>query len=99
MSIIHPLLLNFNSIKVRLEPELKTSYDRYDGFQFHKGTIRTKEEREKLAKSVNFNSIKVRLELFAAVRSYQVNEFQFHKGTIRTHFFCSYTMQCVISIP
>ena len=33
---------NFNSIKVRLKPELKTSYDRFDGFQFHKGTIKTR---------------------------------------------------------
>ena len=59
------LSLYFNSIKVRLEPDvpcfrcyLKTA------FQFHKGTIRTIIKIViKVAIYAYFNSIKVRLEL------------------------------------
>ena len=33
--------INFNSIKVRLEQYSRLPLDRFNGFQFHKGTIRT----------------------------------------------------------
>ena len=56
------LLLNFNSIKVRL----KLIYDNERGglysFQFHKGTIKTGAEKEVSVGIGNFNSIKVRLK-------------------------------------
>ena len=35
-------LTNFNSIKVRLEHQKNESFRIYLGFQFHKGTIRTR---------------------------------------------------------
>ena len=84
-------IFNFNSIKVRLEPQPGV----IDGvltfeFQFHKGTIRTL-----TFPIVNclllkyFNSIKVRLEPINAFTSSVSNSFQFHKGTIRTEVFMS----------
>ena len=33
-------LSNFNSIKVRLNHDVFSTTDNYDGFQFHKGTIK-----------------------------------------------------------
>ena len=54
-------------------------------FQFHKGTIRTKQRSARLSEVRNFNSIKVQLEpILYALDNFQI-VFQFHKGTIRTH--------------
>ena len=54
---------NFNSIKVRLEPDSwYISYDCIVTFQFHKGAIRTVVKAEVRLVSSYFNSIKVRLE-------------------------------------
>ena len=39
-------MLNFNSIKVRLEPFIDEVVDSYAKFQFHKGAIRTSHEAE-----------------------------------------------------
>ena len=58
-----PLILNFNSIKVRLELVPPSSnVSRLTTFQFHKGTIRTNRWCPQCQRIRNFNSIKVRLE-------------------------------------
>ena len=58
------MLLRFNSIKVRLERAPPTENDsKHYMFQFHKGTIRTKNGVLSLVLLTRFNSIKVRLEL------------------------------------
>ena len=75
---------NFNSIKVRLEPILPQYLLFNHLFQFHKGTIRTKNLRL-IARSLSyFNSIKVRLEHLSFDNNTTMDLFQFHKGTIRT---------------
>ena len=78
-------MLYFNSIKVRLEHS-KTAGDilRNTLFQFHKGTIRTKEDTALPQHGQDFNSIKVRLELPVITIFVPFALFQFHKGTIRT---------------
>ena len=53
---------HFNSIKVRLEPEMVAKGEKVYIFQFHKGAIRTENEVQVTEESRNFNSIKVRLE-------------------------------------
>ena len=53
----------FNSIKVQLEPPIKTETRESTLFQFHKGTIRTIVLFHSLIILVYFNSIKVQLEL------------------------------------
>ena len=54
---------NFNSIKVRLKPEIKEKATTASTFQFHKGTIKTRETSCHLFSFLlNFNSIKVRLK-------------------------------------
>ena len=54
--------MNFNSIKVRLEPIVLLIIADYRLFQFHKGTIRTMEYIFAGTGYMHFNSIKVRLE-------------------------------------
>ena len=54
---------NFNSIKVRLEPNVDSRTSVFIGFQFHKGAIRTKKLGGYYDALTYFNSIKVRLEL------------------------------------
>ena len=61
--LVHPSLLNFNSIKVRLERNMRANFHTQPIFQFHKGAIRTVVQYFKKRKETNFNSIKVRLEL------------------------------------
>ena len=70
-------------------------------FQFHKGTIRTREPLARMKGSGYFNSIKVRLEPGTAPTRYQAAPtFQFHKGTIRTDGGKGKrTVVCHISIP
>ena len=76
---------NFNSIKVQLELIIFCFFCYSCQFQFHKGTIRTREAAYECAQMVNFNSIKVQLELIALNSSGSPPlSFQFHKGTIRT---------------
>ena len=53
---------NFNSIKVRLEPDMRAAGLNALLFQFHKGAIRTTYQNRLLQEQFNFNSIKVRLE-------------------------------------
>ena len=54
-------------------------------FQFHKGAIRTIENKVERITNANFNSIKVRLERGDAAQAPGVPAvFQFHKGAIRT---------------
>ena len=90
---MHPLssllIPNFNSIKVRLEPEASQRPVSEPVFQFHKGTIRTLLLREcVLSLLADFNSIKVRLEpSYPSINTARKMKFQFHKGTIRTNFF------------
>ena len=55
-------MINFNSIKVRLEQESESFKDPEDSFQFHKGTIRTFPDEPTQEQKMHFNSIKVRLE-------------------------------------
>ena len=52
----------FNSIKVRLELDGEREITGVNGFQFHKGTIRTVISITSFLLFANFNSIKVRLE-------------------------------------
>ena len=75
---------DFNSIKVRLEPNLAGDNNAVLGFQFHKGTIRTSVPVYLLLEIFYFNSIKVRLEHRAPSFGAHTLKFQFHKGTIRT---------------
>ena len=83
---MHPFYVrqHFNSIKVRLEHRGHHTTIGEKTFQFHKGTIRTKEAVAVAAALGDFNSIKVRLELVADELPAGALEFQFHKGTIRT---------------
>ena len=74
----------FNSIKVRLEPNSHGSKSKFLGFQFHKGTIRTRLPQRNIPFRLYFNSIKVRLELMPIIFWLKALLFQFHKGTIRT---------------
>ena len=97
-----PLRLNFNSIKVQLEPIgplFKMSS--VPTFQFHKGTIRTVYQADEKTGNLNFNSIKVQLELIVIHQFLQAKiKFQFHKGTIRTlDSFGVANPYSVISIP
>ena len=79
---------NFNSIKVRLERTKIISISVRIKFQFHKGTIRTKQQYHKNYHHADFNSIKVRLERSAGVVCDTARcQFQFHKGTIRTEIY------------
>ena len=55
---------NFNSIKVRLELAEWQHMEKRPTFQFHKGTIRTRNHLSAALREMNFNSIKVRLELW-----------------------------------
>ena len=54
------------------------------GFQFHKGTIRTTYLIRLRALTLRFNYIKVRLEQALGGDTLVCMMFQFHKGTIRT---------------
>ncbi len=78
-------LVNFNSIKVRLERLWGLPTAPISGFQFHKGTIRTKVQFVNSGEIRDFNSIKVRLELVCRPDIVKNILFQFHKGTIRTY--------------
>ena len=78
-------LVNFNSIKVRLELNPNETFKIGYSFQFHKGTIRTIDRNYLCSTSNHFNSIKVRLERNAFGVDDAILLFQFHKGTIRTH--------------
>ena len=76
----------FNSIKVRLEHELTpSSVVRDDGFQFHKGTIRTRilGSRRTQQKLFQFHKGTIRTAS-SVIRTASAISFQFHKGTIRT---------------
>ena len=78
------ILIDFNSIKVRLEHSTRHSPESLQIFQFHKGTIRTKFLIMLHIQNNYFNSIKVRLEQGAGNRQLPRQQFQFHKGAIRT---------------
>ena len=62
VQILHRVLIDFNSIKVRLELSFLIADDIVLVFQFHKGTIRTNRPHHEVVLSIDFNSIKVRLE-------------------------------------
>ena len=54
-------------------------------FQFHKGTIKTRQLPSEKLLMLNFNSIKVRLKRASDVNlKAKLSVFQFHKGTIKT---------------
>ena len=59
------MVLNFNSIKVQLEPYAEQIRNRFGLFQFHKGTIRTMAEFTEYISKAYFNSIKVQLERYS----------------------------------
>ena len=52
----------FNSIKVRLKRAKELAYIKKHTFQFHKGTIKTRQRVAVQSSQGNFNSIKVRLK-------------------------------------
>ena len=59
---------------------------RSNGFQFHKGTIKTTQPSDGTQYLGYFNSIKVRLKLNFAENLFSPRQqFQFHKGTIKTY--------------
>ena len=75
----------FNSIKVRLKPNLAGENSAVLGFQFHKGTIKTASNLGAHSLNYDFNSIKVRLkQMFCSFGRSSFSLFQFHKGTIKT---------------
>ena len=76
--------LYFNSIKVRLELDVRQEPITFNEFQFHKGTIRTGMNGKVICQDTHFNSIKVRLERKNNIITSSAILFQFHKGTIRT---------------
>ena len=75
---------HFNSIKVQLELSLCRYLLFVLGFQFHKGTIRTRWAYSLSFHLIYFNSIKVQLERVVLASTTADSKFQFHKGTIRT---------------
>ena len=57
-------LPGFNSMKVRLKPEVATlTHSDKNLFQFHEGPIKTGAADKALAEGDSFNSMKVRLKL------------------------------------
>ena len=101
MKIIRKMsfLINFNSIKVRLELTAGAGLLGSLLFQFHKGAIRTIPSIRDCEIRIYFNSIKVRLERswLPAAGAYAL--FQFHKGAIRTALPCCWLLVYRISIP
>ena len=87
MNLFQTPLLDFNSIKVQLEPWSLNKQGMLNAFQFHKGTIRTAPVRIRSRTIFYFNSIKVQLEHRLNISSVDSTIFQFHKGTIRTFVF------------
>ena len=90
----------FNSIKVRLEQmEQDGTLERYE-FQFHKGTIRTKQDyKDQIEKHLfQFHKGTIRTQSLPAV-ALSPSLFQFHKGTIRTFFAFCLPPERIISIP
>ena len=59
---IRPMMQNFNSIKVRLKPNISPVSSFCRKFQFHKGTIKTQSNAVGKPTTHYFNSIKVRLK-------------------------------------
>ena len=74
----------FNSIKVRLKQTTNSIFFCDMRFQFHKGTIKTKEDFREEQATKYFNSIKVRLKPHKLHCWSWMLQFQFHKGTIKT---------------
>ena len=54
------------------------------GFQFHKGSIKTRVDGQANLAVLHFNSIKVRLRLALKSDTPMLVIFQFHKGSIKT---------------
>ena len=86
MKLYAAYIQNFNSIKVRLKPQMKCLMSSCETFQFHKGTIKTNVCVFDGTASLHFNSIKVRLKLIKVLIYALGLIFQFHKGTIKTKF-------------
>ena len=84
LNIDEASIVHFNSIKVRLEPQIGSSGYSAKIFQFHKGAIRTSPFQVPPHHFLNFNSIKVRLEHDIPFLLNHGQIFQFHKGAIRT---------------
>ena len=79
------VLIDFNSIKVRLEPRTFHLASKRPAYF---NSIKVQLERKHLRDThyhENFNSIKVRLELMAIGLGAALELFQFHKGAIRTN--------------
>ena len=76
---------DFNSIKVRLKPNILMKDVTLSLFQFHKGTIKTVQQTPPTLIHSHFNSIKVRLKQLGVDNALGFEVFQFHKGTIKTH--------------
>ena len=77
--------INFNSIKVQLEPYGEQIRNRFGLFQFHKGTIRTAFSLKAQGAQQLFQFHKGTIRTPRNARKYTPSsEFQFHKGTIRT---------------
>ncbi len=63
---------------------MKNRIRRFTRFQFHKGTIKTKDFNKVNRLHPYFNSIKVQLKPIPPAVGAAVVSFQFHKGTIKT---------------
>ena len=75
----------FNSIKVRLEQEYEKRKRENRIFQFHKGTIRTRNQQKDVEQHLSFQFHKGTIR---TPEDYSLENllraFQFHKGTIKT---------------
>ena len=94
-------LIYFNSIKVRLEyGSFRKAIADLIGFQFHKGTIRTKVETFHHLSPSHFNSIKVRLELEVRHLIDDVVGY-FNSIKVRLELRSAFSFRCrrIISIP
>ena len=89
----------FNFIKKQLSRLFGLQAESLRKFQFHKGTIKTANGDEYLARLEHFNSIKVQLKLELGVLCVHLYQFQFHKGTIKTLQRWLLRFRLLISIP
>ena len=82
----------FNSIKVQLKRVAKATAKNYALFQFHKGTIKTKDEVKKRITECSFQFHKGTIKTYDYFNFIELLVlFQFHKGTIKT--WCSISYQ------
>ena len=101
LAMLMLLKLNFNSIKVRLEPVQLFQLSHVCPCYFNSIKVRLERTCGALGAPsyVYFNSIKVRLEQNRRQEGANMQVFQFHKGTIRTFKKLITIKKQTISIP